>query len=378
MAEKLRINNQEMEDNLTIKVIGVGGGGGNMLNYMKNKNIPSKIRLIASNTDLQALKTCKADEKIQLGAKLTSGLGAGMKPEIGEKAAEESYEDIKDKIKNTNLLFISAGMGGGTGTGASPIIAKAAKELGLLTIAVVTKPFKFEGNKRNKLALKGIEKIKEYADSILIIPNYKILEVAGKKVGRKEAFNLVDKILYEAVSGIYNMIINYSENDINVDFNDLKTVMSYKGMALMGVGYQKGNNSALKAVEEAINSPLLDEVKIDGAMGVLIHFTMNEKYPLDDIYSAMNVIEEKANPDADIIMGTTTDNSLENDEVRVTLVATGFEKDNKRKKQESIKKVLESSFKKTSSNYSDFNLEDSVSNLDAPAFLRKINIRKLV
>jgi cell division protein FtsZ len=308
-----------------IKVIGVGGGGNNMINYMAAKGI-KEVELIAANTDIQALKTSKAHKKIQLGSSLTKGLGAGMRPEVGQKAAEESYEEVKEALKDADLVFISAGMGGGTGTGAAAIIAKAAKEVGALTIGVITKPFTFEGPKRKKLAEIGTNELKQEANSIVVIPNDKILTIIDRKVGRREAFSLVDDVLYKAVSGISNMVITYGENDINVDFNDLKTVMSHQGLALMGVGEEQGENAAFNAIKKAIESPLLDNISIDGAMGVLVHFTLHEDYPLVEIEESMNLIYEKADEDADIIFGTTTDNSLSPDEIKVTIVATGFEK----------------------------------------------------
>ncbi|NPA11052.1 MAG: cell division protein FtsZ [Epsilonproteobacteria bacterium] len=322
--EELYVVNDLM-DGPKIKVIGVGGGGNNMINYMANQDIKD-VELIAANTDIQALKTSKAHKKIQLGKELTKGLGAGMRPEMGKQAAEESYNEIKEALEGADLVFISAGMGGGTGTGAAPVVARAAQEVGALTIGVVTKPFTFEGPKRRKLAEVGTNELKQETNSIVVIPNDKILTIIDRKVGRREAFSLVDNVLYQAVSGISNMVISYGENDINVDFNDLKTVMSHKGLALMGVGEEKGENAAYNALKKAIESPLLDNITIDGAMGVLVHYTMHEDYPLVEIEESMNIIYDKADEDADVIFGTTTDNSLEPDEIKVTIVATGFEK----------------------------------------------------
>jgi len=358
---------KEELDGPKIKVIGVGGGGNNMINYMATKGIKD-VELIAANTDIQALKTSKAHKKIQLGVKLTNGLGAGMKPEIGAKAAEESYEEIKESLMGADLVFISAGMGGGTGTGAASVIAKAAKEIGALTVGVVTKPFKFEGKKRSKLAEIGTNELKKEANSIVVIPNDKLLTIIDRKVGRKEAFSLVDDVLYKAVGGISNMVISYSENDINVDFNDLKTVMSHQGLALMGVGEEKGESAAFNAIKKAIESPLLDNISIEGAMGVLVHFTMHEDYPLDEIYEGMNVIEEKAHDEADIIMGTTTDNSLAPDEIKVTIVATGFEKNEAANKEE-IKKNIETILvtKKVAGG-----IELDADELDIPTYMRRM------
>ncbi len=353
-----------------IKVIGVGGGGSNMINYMVNREIKD-VELIAANTDIQALKTSKAHKKIQLGKDLTKGLGAGMKPEVGAKAAEESFEDIKETLEGADLVFISAGMGGGTGTGAAPVIAEAAKEVGALTIGVVTKPFPFEGRKRSKLAEEGIENLKEKTDSIVVIPNEKLLTIIDRKAGRREAFSKVDDILYKAVSGIANMVISYGVDDVNVDFNDLKTVMSHRGLALMGVGEETGENAAHNALKKAIESPLLDNLSIDGAMGVLAHFTMNENYPFIEVQESMALVEERAHTDADIIFGTTTDNSLADDEIIVTIVATGFEQkvvNEVKTTPNEIKDMFTNSIKKVAGG-EDLTLSEDV--LDIPTYLRK-------
>ena len=360
----------EVIDGPRIKVIGVGGGGNNMINYMAEKGVKD-VELIAANTDMQALKTSKAHRKIQLGKNLTKGLGAGMKPEIGAQAAEESYEEIKEALKGADLVFISAGMGGGTGTGAAPIIAKAAREIGALTIGVVTKPFMFEGSKRSKLAEEGINNLKKESNSIVVIPNDKILTIIDKKVGRKEAFSLVDDVLYKAVSGISNMVISYGENDINVDFNDLKTVMSHQGLALMGVGEAQGENAALEAIKIAIESPLLDDISIDGARGVLVHLTLNEDYPLVEIDESMSLIREKADEEAEIIIGTTTDNSLAPDEIKVTIVATGFEREKPANKPES-KEVKKSHIDEIlTSKKIVGGIELDTNTLDIPTWMRK-------
>jgi len=352
-----------------IKVIGVGGGGNNMINYMAAKGIKD-VELIAANTDIQALKTSKAHKKLQLGKSLTKGLGAGMRPEVGAKAAEESYEEIKKELEGADLVFISAGMGGGTGTGAAPVIARAAKEVGALTVGVVTKPFTFEGPKRRRLAETGTEELKNETNSIVVIPNDKILTIIDRKVGRREAFSLVDDVLYKAVSGISNMVISYGENDINVDFNDLKTVMSHHGLALMGVGEEQGENAAFNAIKKAIESPLLDNISIDGAMGVLVHFTLHEDYPLVDMEESMNLIYEKADDDADIIFGTTTDNSLAPDEIKVTIVATGFEKDKSANNpfiKEEVTVNINEMFKRKVSGGLDLDSDE----LDIPTWMRK-------
>jgi len=336
MAEPFNINMIE-EDNLmnnaVIKVVGVGGGGGNMINHMIEKGVKD-IELICANTDVQALRTNKAPIKIQLGKELTKGLGAGMEPEIGQAAAEESYDEIKRVLEGADLVFVAAGMGGGTGTGAAPIIAKIAKELGALTIGVVTKPFKREGGKRIKLAEIGFNELKNESDSIVTILNQKLLAVIDRRASKKEAYKKVDDILYQAVSGISNMIISYGENDVNVDFADLKKVMSHQGMALMGIGHASGENATYDALNQAIESPLLDETDINDAKGLLVHYTINENYPLVEIDEAMESIlgEVAENENVDLIEGITTNNDLTDDEIIVTIIATGFDE----KKSEKI------------------------------------------
>ena len=302
MAEAYNIiENDEFFENAKIKVIGVGGGGGNMLNYMVEKGVKD-IELIAANTDAQALKVSKAPTILQLGTKLTKGLGAGMKPEIGKQAAEENVEDIKKQVSDADLVFISAGMGGGTGTGAASVIAKVCKEVGALTVGVVTTPFTFEGKKREKLAKIGYEELKKECDSIVTIPNNKLLTIIDKKAGRKAAFKKVDEVLYQAVTGISKTIISYSENDVNVDFADLKTVMGHRGQALMSSAHATGENAAYNAVKQAIESPLLDNLSIDNAMGVLVHFESHEDYPFVEHEEAMNIFHESVHEDADIFL----------------------------------------------------------------------------
>ena len=309
-----------------IKAIGVGGGGGNMINHMVGQKI-SGISLIAANTDAQALDSSLAPYKIQIGKNVSRGRGCGMVPEKGKEAAQEAYEDIKEAISGADLVFIAAGLGGGTGTGAAPVVAQAAKEIGALTVAVVTTPFKFEGRKRTKLAMEGLEELKKVSDSIIVIHNERILSIAEKNLGVKESFKLVDDVLAQAVSGISNVIISHSPSDINLDFADVRTVMSYKGLALMGVGHATGANAAYDAATEAISSPLLGDISIKGAQGVLVHFHIHPDYPLLQISEAMNTIEEYADEEASVIFGTTTDVSMAEDEVKITIVATGFDKD---------------------------------------------------
>ncbi len=364
-----------------IKIIGVGGGGTNMINHMVNENITS-VDLIAANTDAQHLNTSLAPQKVQLGLKLTKGLGAGMKPEVGRSAAEESFADIKAALEGADMVFVAAGLGGGTGTGAAEIVAQAAKEIGALTVAVVTKPFVFEGPKRKKYAEEAMLRIKDVCDSIVIIPNDKLLAIVDKNMGVRESFRVVDNVLARAVTGISGVILSHGESDINIDFADLSTVMSNKGMALMGVGDGSGSDAAYQAVKNAIESPLFDNISINGAMGVLVHFAIHPEYPLVQIQQAMNVIYESADDSADIIFGTTTNPSMSPDRVVVTIVATGFEKQANNtvsKSSLSITSAIDSSMmeravqpsriiRKVSGGY---NLDLDDNELEIPTYLRR-------
>ncbi|RUM66279.1 MAG: cell division protein FtsZ [Sulfurospirillum sp.] len=317
-------NNQSQVIGAKIKVIGVGGGGGNMVNQMISQGV-GEIELIVANTDAQALKDSLAQTKIQLGERLTRGLGAGMKPEVGKNAALESFENIKEALEGADIVFIASGMGGGTGTGATPIVAQAAKEVGALTVSVVTKPFAFEGRKRSQLAQEGINDLKQESDSIVVIPNDKLLAIVDKNLGIKESFKLVDDILARAVGGMSAVVLSHGANDINLDFADVQTVMSHKGMAILGVGEAEGDDAAIEAVRNAIESPLLDNMNINGAMGVLVHFHIHPNFPLTQIQMAMDSIYDSADEDADVIFGTTTNESFGENEVKITIVATGFE-----------------------------------------------------
>ncbi|MCF6243584.1 MAG: cell division protein FtsZ [Sulfurovum sp.] len=363
-----------------IKAIGVGGGGGNMINHMITEGIHT-IDLIVANTDSQALDSSLAPFKMQLGVLATRGLGAGMIPDKGREAALESFDDIKEMLEGADIVFISAGLGGGTGTGAAPIIAQAAKEVGALTVAIVTSPFKFEGRKRTKLAKEGLEELKRESDSIIVVPNEKLLSIVEKNLGIKESFRMVDDILAQAVGGISKVILSHGDNDINLDFADVKTVMSHRGLALMGAGYAVGTNAAYDAAKAAIESPLLDNISIDGAMGVLVHFDIHPDYPIMEIGEAMNIIEESADEDASVIFGTTTNENMDVDEVKITIVATGFEDKNAIAEPSTVKKqetllgssnpsnvnTIRSANKMVVGGYNGEN-EDI---LDVPTFLRK-------
>lgn len=323
MEEDIVIESAVTAAGAKIKAIGIGGGGGNMINHMINEGVAG-IDLIVANTDAQALDSSLAPTKLQLGLNATRGLGAGMVPEKGREAALESFDDIKETLAGADIVFISAGMGGGTGTGAAPIVAQAAKEVGALTVSVVTSPFKFEGRKRTRLSKEGLEELKRESDSIVIIPNEKLLSIVEKNLGIKESFRLVDDVLSQAVSGISNVILSHGPNDINLDFADVKTVMSHRGLALMGSGKSEGANAAYDAAKAAIDSPLLDNISINGAMGVLVHFHIHPDYPILQISEAMETIEDHAHEDANVIFGTTTNTSMAVDEVKITIVATGF------------------------------------------------------
>lgn len=309
-------------NNAQIKVIGVGGGGGNAVNRMIESGLQG-VSYVVVNTDKQALDSASADVKVQIGEKLTRGLGAGANPEIGMKAAEENLEDIKQHFDGVDMVFLTAGMGGGTGTGAAPVIAKAAKERGILTVGVVTKPFSFEGKRRKDHAELGIEYLKKYVDSLVVVPNDKLLQISDKKTTVNEAFGMADDILRQGVQGITDLITK--SGVINLDFADVKTVMSDKGIAHMGIGVASGEKRVEDAVAEAIGSPLL-ETSIDGAHSILLNITGGYDLGMLEVYEASDLIEKSAAENANIIFGTAIDESL-NDEIRITLIATGFDSD---------------------------------------------------
>lgn len=315
----------DMQELTNIKVIGCGGGGGNAVNRMIAEGLKN-VEFIAVNTDRQALMLSHANVKIQIGEKLTRGLGAGANPEIGKKAAEESQEEIAASIKGANMVFITAGMGGGTGTGAAPVVAEIAKSLNILTVGVVTKPFPFEGKRRMRHAEMGIENLMKSVDTLVIIPNEKLLRMADKKTTLLDSFKLADEILRQGVQAISDLIT--IPGVVNADFADIETVMLNKGLAHMGVGIGIGDNKAQDAVRQAISSPLL-ETSIDGATGVIINFTGGADLGAIEVYEAADIVREAADPDANIIFGAVIDDSFV-DEIRITVIATGFEEDNER------------------------------------------------
>ena len=303
-----------------IKVIGVGGGGGNAVNRMI-KNGLTGVEFWLMNTDLQILNTSTCKNKIQLGAKLTNGLGAGGEPQIGEKAAEEAQQEITSAIEGADMVFVTAGMGGGTGTGAAPIVAKIAKDLGILTIGVVTKPFSFEGKRRQNQALQGLEKLREAVDALIVIPNDKLLDVVDRRVSLQESFLVVDEVLMRGVQGISDIIT--IPGLINVDFADVKSVMAASGSALMGIGRGTGEGRAIEAAKIAINSQLL-ETSINGASGVIVNITGGPDMTLHEVTDATNIINDAVLDDARVIIGAVVDDNIQG-EIQITVIATGFE-----------------------------------------------------
>ena len=311
----------EISENAVIKVIGVGGAGNNAVNNMVLKEL-SNVEFIALNTDKQALSKSLADNKVQIGEKVTRGLGAGANPEVGKRAAEESSDEIAELLKGADMVFITAGMGGGTGTGAAPVVAGIARDLGILTVGVVTRPFGFEGRKRATVAMSGTMELKENVDALIVIPNDKLLETADKNTTMIEAFKLADDVLRQGVQGISDIIV--IGGNINTDFADVKTVMRNNGFAHMGIGYGTGENRAEDAARGAIESPLL-ETSIEGAKGVLVNITSGSNLSLFDVSTINNIIQDKISVDADnYIFGTVTDESM-GDEIKVTVIATGFD-----------------------------------------------------
>ncbi|MGH7819897.1 MAG: cell division protein FtsZ [Candidatus Binatia bacterium] len=303
-----------------IKVVGIGGGGGNAVNTMIAAGLPG-VDFIVANTDAQALKANLSSIKVQLGEKITKGLGAGANPQVGRKAAEEDLEQIREHIEGADMVFITAGMGGGTGTGGAPVIARLAKELGALTVGVVTKPFLFEGKKRMRQAEDGMRELKESVDTLIAIPNQRLLSIAGRNMPILETFKKADDVLLQAVRGISDLITVHGL--INLDFADVRTIMSEMGMAMMGAAIAEGENRAIEAAQRAISSPLLEDVSIKGARGVLINITGGASLSLHEVNEAATLVQEEADDDANIIFGAVIDEKMK-DEVRITVIATGF------------------------------------------------------
>jgi len=351
------------EPGAQIKVIGVGGGGNNAVNRMIEFGVKG-VEFISINTDKQALYMSQANQKIQIGEKITKGLGAGADPDIGQKAAEESRDDIAQAVKGADMVFITSGMGGGTGTGAAPIVAQITKEMGILTVGVVTKPFAFEGRQRMLNAERGLAELKTYVDTLVVIPNDRLLQVAEKRTSMLDAFKIADDILRQGVQGISDLIA--VPGLVNLDFADVKTIMKEKGLAHMGVGRGTGENRAVEAARQAIQSPLL-ETTIDGARGVLINITGSANLGLFEVNEAAELVTEAVDSEANIIFGAVIDDSLQ-DEIRITVIATGFEKVDKKpfipfkETKGKDKEGAKESAANTNTEYDD---------LDIPAFLRR-------
>ncbi|NOQ64130.1 MAG: cell division protein FtsZ [Methyloprofundus sp.] len=346
-------------ENAVIKVIGVGGGGGNAVDHMVNSHIEG-VDFICANTDAQALQRLEVDAIIQLGAELTKGLGAGTNPEVGREAAEENKDLIREVLEGTNMLFLTAGMGGGTGTGAIPVIAEIARELGILTVAVVTKPFDFEGNQKKKVAEEGIRELEKYVDSLIIIPNQKLLPVLGANVSMKSAFGAANDVLLDAVQGITELIT--CPGMINVDFADVKTVMSRMGAAIMGTGVASGENRAREAAEKAIACPLLDDINLQGARGILVNISASDM-GIAEFDEVGNIVYAFASEEATIKIGTAIDESL-GDDIKVTVVATGMGNSSEQKSETTTIKNTQTSVINSAAT-------PDYAGLDTPAISRK-------
>ncbi len=311
---------ESIDQSAKIKVIGVGGGGGNAVNTMIASNV-NNVEFIVANTDVQALRMSKAPVKVQIGAQLTKGLGAGANPNSGRDAALEDREKIAEILKGADMIFVAAGMGGGTGTGAAPVIADVAREVGALTVGVVTKPFTREGKQRLAKAEEGISELKKHVDSLVVIPNDRLLGLAGKSMSILDAFKPSDDVLRQAVQGISDLIT--TSGMINVDFADVKAIMSERGMAMMGIGVASGENRAVEAATRAISSPLLEDIDISGAKGVLVNISGSSAMTMDEFDDASRIIHEKVHEDANIIVGLVIDEAL-GDNIKITAIATGF------------------------------------------------------
>ena len=311
---------EKMAPNAVIKVVGVGGGGGNAVAHMVSSSVDG-VEFITANTDSQAIKNCGAKLQLQLGGNVTKGLGAGANPEVGRQAALEDREKIMDALQGADMVFITAGMGGGTGTGAAPVVAQLAKEMGILTVAVVTKPFPFEGRRRMQVALKGIDELSQHCDSLITIPNEKLITVLGRNATMIQAFRAANDVLLGAVQGIADLIVR--PGLINVDFADVRTVMSEMGLAMMGTGHARGDDRAQAAAESAIQNPLLDDVNLSGANGILVNITAGPDFTMAEFDEVGRTIEAFASEDATVVIGTVLDPDMQ-DEVKVTVVATGL------------------------------------------------------
>ncbi len=353
----LEFEDMDYDQFAKIRVVGVGGGGNNAIDHMIVNEV-NGVDFIAVNTDLQVLKKSEADEKLQIGTKLTRGLGSGGNPEMGRKSAEESREEIKEMLAGSDMVFVTAGMGGGTGTGAAPIIASVARELGALTVGVVTRPFSFEGRRRSQQAEYGINELKDEVDALITIPNDKLLQIVDSRTPMTESFGIVNDVLHQGIQSITDLISMPAL--INLDFNDVKSVMKDAGSALMGIGIARGENRAVDAATAAISSPLL-ESSIHGAQGVILNITGCPNLSLFEVNEAAKIVEEAADKDANIIFGAAIDEALD-DEVRVIVIATGFDGEATQEKAKEPETKSSSTFGGSS-----FELDD----LEIPSFLRR-------
>lgn len=385
---------EQSQDNAKIKVIGVGGGGGNAINNMINMGLES-VEYIALNTDAQALKNSMADIKIQVGSALTNGLGAGARPEIGREAVEENRHEIEESIENADMVFVTAGMGGGTGTGGAPVVAGIAKRRGILTVGIITTPFECEGKVRKKYALEGITELKKNCDTVIVIPNERLLDIADENTSLMEAFAMANEVLYNATRGISDLIL--MPGLINLDFADVRTTMSDGGAAIMGSATAEGQDRAEKAARAAINSPLLDGVSIRGARNVLVNISAGSNLGMRETTTATNIIHDEAGENAEIILGTVLDENF-GDDIRVTVIATGFDLAEDRttakvagKKEGSLNKAAENAqsnletnkkesdvpkrYARTTGDY--YKGENNLKKLDTPSYLRRdLNVRR--
>ena len=356
-----------------VKIIGIGGGGNNALNTMISSHLTG-VEFVAANTDAQALAANLAPMKFQLGASLTKGLGAGANPEVGRKAALEDVEMIREILKGADMVFITAGLGGGTGTGGAPVIAEVAREMGALTVAIVTKPFHFEGKKRMKQAEEGLANLKMTADALITIPNQRLLSVSGKNMTLLETFKKADEILYHAAKGISDIIVGHGI--INLDFADVRAVMSETGMAMMGTGIASGENRSLEAAQKAISSPLLEDISIEGARGLLINITGGENMTLSEINEATSLIQKEAHEDANVIWGMVIDPSMKED-IRITVIATGFGKAVEKRVDKPVPSGLKRfshipGFKDRSKEIPPFSISVKEGNRETPTFMRRV------
>jgi cell division protein FtsZ len=351
---KLLNLNNKVGEFIEIKVLGIGGGGGNAVNRMIDAKLQG-VNYISTNTDAQVLAFSNAEQKIQIGSRITKGLGSGSDPEIGRKAAEEDKDRIAKALKGADMVFITAGMGGGTGTGGAPIVARISKDLGALTVGVVTKPFSFEGHKRMERAEEGIKLLKECVDTLIVIPNDRLLQIVEENTSVLDAFKIADEVLLHGIQGITEIVVE--PGLINVDFADVKMIIENAGTAIMGLGRASGENRAVEAAQRAVNSPILD-TKIDGAKGLLFNISGSSSLTLHEVNRAAEIISKAANPEANIIFGAVIDKGL-NDEVKVTVIATGFETLDKITEESKLEEI---DFDKDKISYND---------LDIPTFLRE-------